>query len=82
MTKKLNVLGLMLGALSMSSECSSRLWDEPTKEDIETRKRRLAKAEIERNKSNGLKEFHYENGSVWAINQKVADKKAKKLNYI
>lgn len=52
------------------------------KESEESRKRRLAKAEIERNKANGLKEFFYGENSVWAINQKNADKKAIKLGYI
>jgi hypothetical protein len=51
-------------------------------ESEENKKKRFAKAEIERNKSNGLKEFFYGENSVWAINQKNADKKAKKLNYL
>lgn len=52
------------------------------KEDEEQKKQRLVKSEIERNKANGLKEFFYGENSVWAINQKVADKKAKKQNLI
>jgi len=53
----------------------------PTETDTE-RSKRLAIAEIERNKANGLKEFKYGYGKVYAINQKNADKKAKKLGYI
>lgn len=30
----------------------------------------------------GLKKFEYENGSVYALNQKNADKKARKLNLL
>lgn len=48
----------------------------------EERKKRMAAAKIEINKKNGLKEFIYGENSIWAINQKNADKKAKKLSYI
>lgn len=52
-------------------------------EDSEEEKNlRLAKAEAERNKANGLKEFFYGKNSLWALNQKSADKKAKKLGYL
>jgi hypothetical protein len=37
------------------------------KETEEERKRRLAKAEIERNKANGLKEFFYGENSLYAL---------------
>lgn len=52
------------------------------KETDEERKRRLAKAQIERNKANGLKEFFYGENSVWAINQKNADKKARSKHWL
>lgn len=52
------------------------------KETEEEKKQRLAKAEIERNKSNGLKEFFYGENSVWAINQKNADKKAQMKHWL
>jgi hypothetical protein len=82
MNKMKSILGLYAMAMSLSLKSRTHHWDEPTKEDKEEKKRRLAKAEIERNKANGLKEFFYYGNSVWAINQKVADKKAKRLNYI
>jgi hypothetical protein len=47
------------------------------KETDEERKRRIAKAEIERAKANGLKEFFYGENSLCALNQKNADKKAR-----
>jgi len=78
----MKMMGLMLGALAMSSGSGLHHWDEPTKEDEETRKRRLAKAEIERNKANGLKEFFYGENSVYAINQKNADKKARSKHWL
>lgn len=31
---------------------------------------------------NGLKEFNYKQGIIYALNQKNADRKAKKLNWI
>lgn len=46
------------------------------------KKARLEKSKIESNKSKGLKEFIYGGNSVWAINKKNADKKAKKNNWI
>ena len=52
------------------------------KETEEERKRRLAKAEIERAKANGLKEFFYGENSLWALNQKSADKKARKRHWL
>ena len=37
---------------------------------------------IDQDKAHGLKEFSYCENKVWALNQKNADKKARKLNYI
>jgi len=51
-------------------------------ESDEERKKRIAKSEIERCKAKGLKEFFYGEKSVFALNQKSADKKAKKQNLI
>lgn len=52
------------------------------KETEEEKKQRLAKAEIERNKANGLKEFFYGENSLWALNQKKADKKARSKHWL
>lgn len=51
-------------------------------ETEEDKKKRLAQAQIEINKANGLTEFFYGENSVWALNKRTADKKARKLNYI
>jgi hypothetical protein len=48
----------------------------------EERKARLAKAEIERAKANGLKEFFYGENSLYAINQKNADRKARSKHWL
>ena len=59
-----------------------------TLSNLKTKKRlkegisRTGLSEEELNKSKGLKQFSYGENSVWAINQKNADKKAKKLNYL
>jgi len=73
----------MFAALAMMGiETPNRMRDyEPTEND-EEKKRRLAKAEIERNKANGLKEFFYGENSVYAINQKNADKKARSKHWL
>lgn len=49
----------------------------------EERKRKEYLADIERKKNQGLTEFFYRNGnSLWALNQKSANKKAKKKGWI
>ena len=79
---KLHMLGLLGAMAMMGTETPNRTRDyEPTETD-EEKKRRLAKAEIERNKANGLKEFFYGENSVWAINQKNADKKARSKHWL
>lgn len=52
------------------------------KETEEERKSRLAKAERERYKAQGLTEFFYGENSLWALNQKSADKKARKRHWL
>ena len=51
-------------------------------ETDEDKKRRLAQAEIERNKANGLKEFFYGENTLYALNQKNADKKARGKHWL
>ena len=51
-------------------------------ESPEEREERFKKAQAESNKAKGLTEFFYGNNSLWALNQKSADKKARKLNWI
>lgn len=51
-------------------------------ESEEERQKRKTKAQIERYKAQGLKEFFYGENSLWALNQKSADKKAKKLLFL
>lgn len=46
------------------------------------RKRRKEKAIKSINKNNGLTEFKYGDKSVWALNKKNADKKAKAKGYL
>lgn len=80
---KLHILGL-LGAMDMmgtETPHREREYIEP-KETDEQRKRRIAKAENERAKYNGLKEFFYGENSVWAINQKNADRKARNKHWL
>ncbi len=52
------------------------------KETEEERKARLVKAENERYKAQGLTEFFYGENSLWALNQKSADRKARKRNWL
>lgn len=50
-------------------------------ETTEEREKRLKAAEIRINKANGLTEFKYMEGSLWALNEKSANKKAKKRGW-
>ncbi len=72
-----------LAAIAMSSDSGNNreTYIEP-KETEEEKKKRLSKAEVEQNKAKGLKEFFYGENSLWALNQKSADKKARKRNWI
>lgn len=81
-----SMLGMYaLAAMAMSGGFGGnnprKTYIEP-KETDEEKKQRLAKAEIERNKANGLKEFFYGENSVWALNQKNADKKARSKHWL
>ena len=80
---KLHMLGLLGVMAMMGTETPhiERKYIEP-KETDEQRKRRIAKSEIERAKANGLKEFFYGENSVWAINQKNADRKARSKHWL
>ena len=85
MSKMKSMLGMYaLAAMAMSGDLSgnnSRGYIQPKETDKE-KKQRLAKSEIERNKANGLKEFFYGENSVWALNQKNADKKARSKHWL
>lgn len=72
MSKMRAMLGMaaMMTALAYGGNSGTTPDLSEPKESEEERKRRLVKAEIERNKANGLKEFFYGENSVWAINQK------------
>ena len=80
-----SMLGMYaLAAMAMSGDLSDnnpRGYIQPKETDKE-KKQRLAKAEIERNKANGLKEFFYGENSVWALNQKNADRKARSKHWL
>ena len=77
------MLGLMSLMLAMDSGINySKPNYTPAKESDKDKKRRLKNMEIEVSKGRGLKEFIYGEHSVWAINQKNADRKAKKNNWI
>lgn len=80
--KKLGMWSMFAALAMMGDMPHSHVELERPKETDEQRKRRIANAEIRTAKANGLKEFFYGENSVWASNQKNADKKALKNNYI
>jgi len=83
MKSKLGMMSIFAAMAMMGTETpyGDREYTKP-KESEEERKRRKAKAEIEIYKSHGLTEFFYGENSLWALNQKSADKKARKRNWI
>lgn len=73
-----------LAAMAMSGDLGGNnreRYIEP-KETDEEKKQRLAKAEIEMAKANGLKEFFYGENILYAINQKNADRKARSKHWL
>jgi len=81
MRNKAHMLGLM--AIAMMGIPSRNRWrDYEPPETDEERKRRLAKAEMERHKANGVKEFFYGENSLYARNQKNADRKARNKHWL
>lgn len=56
-------------------------YDEPPESDEDKNKKRL-KADEDRNKSRGLTQFFYGENSLWALNKKSAERKAKNKGWI
>ncbi len=83
MKSKLGMMSMFAALAMMGTETphGHREYTEP-KESEEERKRRLAKAEIERCKAQGLTEFFYGENSLWALNQKSADRKARQRHWL
>jgi hypothetical protein len=83
MKSKLGMMSMFAAMAMMGTEAPhrEREYIEP-KETDEERKRRIAKAEIERAKVNGLKEFFYGENSLYALNQKNAYKKARSKHWL
>ena len=48
----------------------------------ETKEERRARAEREKYKAYGLTEFFYGENSIWALNQKSADRKARQRHWL
>lgn len=73
-----------LAAMTMSDDLGSNDQEKriKPKETEEERKARLVEAEIKRYKAQGLTEFFYGENSLWALNQKSADKKARQRNWL
>jgi len=85
MKSKLGMINMFATLAMMGTETQHRKRDfeptEPTETD-EEKKQRLAQAEIERNKVKGLKEFFYGENSLYASNQKNADRKARGKHWL
>ena len=75
---------MMSTMMDMSSDPNVMgLYNEPRyKETQQEKEAKRQASKIKQNLSKGLKLFEYGSFEIWAINQKVADRKAEKLNLI
>ncbi len=76
--KKTIAKALIMAA--MFSEQSPEYEPEPITPEERAAKKKEAQRRI--NKAKGLTEFYYGENSLWALNQKTADKKARKKGWI
>ena len=81
MNDKLKLMAMFAAMMSIHGKSNSNDYIE-LKETEEERKKRLSEAEIVRFKRHGLKPFNYRSTTIWAINKKAADKKARKQNLL
>ncbi len=76
-------MALLAGLMLASSSHGGRIKDEYiTIESEEEKKKRLKAMEEKHGKANGLTEFFYGQNSLWALNERSADKKARKKGWI
>lgn len=73
---------LQLAALTAMDSNNYLLDDEERRDRRESMDKTNYKSDKDRATQKGLKEFDYTGRKVYAINQKNADKKARKLGYI
>lgn len=81
MSKRKSLLGMSAMLAALFADGGYRQTAK-LKETDEQRQSRLTKAEIERNRRRGLTEFFYGEKTLWALNQKSADRKARRRNWI
>jgi hypothetical protein len=82
MKSKMGAMAAMAIMSVINPDMKRELEEPKYVETEEEKKQRMALIKVEQQKANGLKEFTYGENSIWAINKKNADKKARKLNYI
>jgi len=84
MSKMKSMIGMaaMMTALAYGGISGTTPDFKEPKETDEERKARLAKTERKRYKAQGLTEFFYGENSLWALNQKSADIKARKRHWL
>ena len=80
---KLGIFSMFAAMAMMGTETPHREHEYiKPKETDEQRKRRLAKAEIQRYQAKGLTQFIYGENSLWALNPKSANKKARQRKWL
>lgn len=84
MSKLKQMAGLYLYAAMLAGNSNNNHFglEESFQESDEDRENRLKNFEIRNNERKGLSVFNYGENSIWALNKKSADKKAKKKGWI
>ena len=80
----MSAMAMMMSAGYMAGieRPSRREAPEKSEKSVREEKKRREEKEVENAIKNGLKAFVYGNTTIYALNQKTADKKAKKLGLI
>jgi len=84
MSKMKSMLGiaLMMSALTEQEHRNNHPMFFDDRETDKEKKIRLVKDEREKYKSKGLTEFFYGENSLWALNKKSADRKARNKHWL
>lgn len=74
---------MLFGAmLAMAGDNGKGVYTEYSSETREEREKRLAEAQERINEAKGMTKFHYGENSLWALNQKSADRKAQTRGWV
>lgn len=80
--KSFMMMAASMAAMGEGGAAKERKTRKPTQEELEEFEKKKKEKEIERNEKRGLKRFYYGENFVWALNEKNANKKAKRKGFL